>query len=82
MTSIKILNALGLIFDFGGALLMFFNAKPKLNEPALSKDEFTESGNWIMFQKKIEQRKIQWVWAGMGLLAVGFLLQLIAALRD
>jgi hypothetical protein len=68
MTIASIINSTGLVLDILGALLIFFNS-PKLEATTFIGASSTDT---------VTERKNKIAKAGMGLIATGFILQLIS----
>jgi hypothetical protein len=74
----KSINITGLIFDIGGALLMFKNTPHPTKEPPPHPSDIGRIASWYTYGRVIEAKQQKMNNIGIILLCMGFVLQGLA----
>lgn len=76
----KWLNLTGLLLDMAGVLLTYFNTPLHTRKPisTVPFDGFKQGADWILWGKKLEKKERRMIRIGLGLIVLGFAIQLVA----
>lgn len=78
----KLLNSIGLIMDMTGVLLTYLNTPLHSRKPNVSVpfDAFKQGADWILWGKRVERKERRMIRLGLGMIILGFMVQLAATL--